>query len=47
MKQIMANYADDEFRQIVKESTTYTEIAQKIGYQTIAGDAFKKIKREN
>ena len=44
MKSIMTNYSDDEFRQLVEQSSTYTEISQKLGYTSIAGDSFRKIK---
>ena len=41
----MNQLSDEEFKKIVQESKTYLEISQKIGYTTIAGDAFKQIKK--
>lgn len=38
-------FSDEEFRQVVKESKTYKEIADKIGYTSLAGDAYENIKK--
>lgn len=37
-------FSDEEFIQIVKDSTSYKEIADKIGYATLAGEAYENIK---
>lgn len=44
MKELMSQYTDEDFKKIVEESTTLKEISDKIGYSTIAGDAFHQIK---
>ena len=44
---ILNNYTDEEIEQIVNQSNSYREVAQKIGYtHTCSGDVLKKIKNK-
>ena len=45
MKSIVYSYSNDDFIQIVNESTSYAECMRKLGYKSISNDSLTVLKR--
>ena len=45
MNSIVYSYSEEDFKEIVKKSSSYADCMKKLGYQSISGDSVKILKR--